>query len=134
MIKLNGNKYYCCSEISELGLNEISRVFDQYTKYASPYPPIAGILQISEKEREYIIKIKSNLKSKIENYYCKEDENCCRVEVIVNYLIESKHKLYDTMSYDSYIKNIDCDMNVAHYYNFIENTCIDIFLTKLKEL
>jgi hypothetical protein len=138
MIKLNGKKYFCCSEIIDTALGEISKVFDQYTNRSTPYPPVNGILQITDEHREHICLIQTNLKNKIEKYYCDSNETCCRPETILNYLNELKHCNSDVVDYDQYINSIetlsDCNEIKSEFCNFLENTCVGIIVDCLNKM
>lgn len=138
MIKLNGNKYFNCGEIIAAALDEISRVFDQYTNVSTPYPPVNGILQITDEHRDQICLIQTNLKNKIEKYYCDSHETCCKPDTLLDYLNRCKHNECDVLKYDQYVKSIkestDCNEVKSEFCNFLENVCIDLASTKINNL
>ena len=138
MIKLNGKKYYCCTEIVSAALDEISNVFDQYTQFSTPYPPVKGILQLTDEQRDQICLIKTNLKNKIEKYYCDSNETCCKTDIILEFLKSCKHCDSDTINYDKYKKSIenksDCEQIKSEFCKFLENTCIDIAASTMSKM
>lgn len=138
MIKLNGKKYFCCDEIVNTAIAEISKVFDQYTNHSTPYPPVSGILQLSDEHRNQICLVQSKLKNKIKNYYCSSNENCCNSDTILKYLQQFKHCELNILNYNQYIKNInsseDPNDRKKQFCNFLENVCIDLITTKIKDM
>tara|TARA_B100002019_G_scaffold255169_1_gene237672 strand:+ start:1375 stop:1791 length:417 start_codon:yes stop_codon:yes gene_type:complete len=138
MIKLNGNQYYPCTEIVKFITLEIETVFGQYTNFSTPYPPVYGILQLKSDDYAQICKISESLKQKIENYYCCENEQCCKADTILGFLRGLKIKKKEIIEYDEYIKLSNSGKIEKHikkrYKNFLKNVCIEISIDKLSYL
>tara|TARA_B100002019_G_scaffold255170_1_gene237676 strand:+ start:746 stop:1162 length:417 start_codon:yes stop_codon:yes gene_type:complete len=138
VIKLNGKRYFNCNEITEVALQEITNVFDQYSDKSTPYPPISGILQMSVEQKEMICSITNELKIKLENYYCDANENCCNTQTILKFLSECKMCDSDTITYSKYNElkqlGVDCNESNSKFYNFLQNVCIELAERKISNL
>ena len=121
-----------------LAISEISNVFDQYTNYSTPYPPINGILQLTDSHRKQICQIRNDLQHKLENYYCDTNENCCNTQTLLDFLNNCKNCESDLINYSEYKKILEaseeCSETQAKFYNFLENVCISIASDELSKM